>query len=249
MEAKMDEVLNSLASLTDSHQKLATKLDEQHASLMKEIDKKIKACVTETNKVNERVDHLDMKVDDLMEQSKRNCNLIVNGIPFKENEDISTIFATISSKLGYQSPPESTVFRCKGADNNKRIIIIKFPTDYHKQQFFNRYVKVATTLTLDGLKGFVDNNARYYIQHDLSKQQYEVNKLAQRLRKEQMVKQVKVIQGYVALKFSSDSPFLYFPSASHLAAKVKDIAERESSKDLKSANSKSDPKEVLLKKK
>lgn len=145
-----------------------------------------------------------------VEKAKRIYNLLINGIPYIENEDIQAIFSTISSKIGYHNPPEADVFRTRGTDNNKRSIIMKFPSDYHKQQFFNRYVKVAKNLTLECLTGHAGNKDRFYVHHDLTKPQYEVNKLVQRLRNEGIVRQSRVIQGNEALKFKAISPWLFF---------------------------------------
>lgn len=218
---KFDKFDKSQENFAGSLKAVEKKLDNQHTELTKMIEKKVKHCLQETSKVSERVNKMDQKMADIIEQEKRRCNLIVNGIPSENNEDIQKLYATISSKLGYEKPPEAVVYRAKGADKNKRPIFIKFPTDYHKQQFFERYLKTAKTLTLEGLIGFGADKSRYFIHHDLTKTQYEINKVAQQMRKEGMLKQVKVIHGNVAVKFTADGHFQCFDSSKELEAKFK----------------------------
>lgn len=197
------------------------KMENHLTELKKSLDKKIKSCVNETSKVTARVVQLDQKVDEVIDKQRRICNLVINGIPVEDNENTKELFAIIASKLGYDNPPETIVYRARGIDNQKRPIFVKFATEFHKEKFFERYVKVATTLTLEGLKASYDSKSRYYIHHDLTKMQYNINKRAQQLRKEGLIKQVKIIHGNVAAKFEGEKMLSYFATLHELEVKCK----------------------------
>lgn len=213
-----DEKLNEILMRFD---KLDKKLDLQNIELTKMIDKKVKLCINETAKLNVRVNQLDQRMNNATDYEKRRYSLIVNGIPAEENEDINSIYAMISSKLGYPNPPEAVVYRSKGTDNNKRSIFIKFPTEFHKLQFFERHLKVAKDLKLECLNGFEGKKERFYIHHNLTKAQYEINKIAQQLRKDGKLDRVKVLNGDVAIKFLNETKFNFFASTKELEDRIK----------------------------
>lgn len=83
-----------------------------------------------------------------VEEQKDVCarlnNVIINGIPFKENEKLHLIFNEISSLLGYDRPPDCIFYRFKGTENTRRPIMVKFTNQLHKQWFLERYFKIAT---------------------------------------------------------------------------------------------------------
>lgn len=95
--------------------------------------------------VERKLNKLEIKVDENASKTDRSRNLLVNGIPYTKYENLNELFKTLSSKLGYEQPPDADVFRFNGTDDNKRPIMMKFPTEFHKKQFFMKYLRVTNT--------------------------------------------------------------------------------------------------------
>ncbi|CRL05890.1 CLUMA_CG018980, isoform A [Clunio marinus] len=160
---------------------------------MKALEDKISTKLSKVSKnfdiFNMKVKELDTKVDNkiqqLIDNDNRKRNLIVTGIPAQENESLNNLIKALSSKLGYESSPECRVYRYKGRENNnERPIVIQFSTEFHKQDFFTRYKKIAKTLNLGMFAGFKGKNSRIYLQHDFIKTQYHINKFAIKMLRE-----------------------------------------------------------------
>lgn len=97
------------------------KIDEFKTEINKSIKEKFDSCNRKTERVNSKVKEVDDKVDNFIDNSHRACKLTLSGIPFADGEDLKKLFRTLSSKLGYESPPDAILFRFKG-NNIKRPI-------------------------------------------------------------------------------------------------------------------------------
>lgn len=223
MEKQMKNLVSQIKELTDGQKSLSEKMDTHYADLMKALTDDIASCNRKTERVRQKVNLLETKVDCHIDAERRLCNLILNGIPFNEGEDLSKIYATVSSLVGFDEPPEARFFRFKpnNNNNNNRPIMVKFPTEFHKDDFMQRYIKAADLMLLNAIPGFPrDNNDRLYLQHDLSPSQYNINKAAIKLRKSGVVKAIRIIRGNIGVKFINDTNFSFFTSAAALETKA-----------------------------
>lgn len=213
--------LKALIKSESVDQKAATKAME--AALIKKFDdftvkieKSVSSVSAKTEQLALKVKRIENKVDQFANDDARTRNLIVNGIPSKEGEDLAKIFKSLATNLGYEAEPEAKFFRFRG-ESETRPIIIKFPTEFHKDDFLQRYFKVAKQLLLPKISGFrKENNSRIYLQHDFSPDQYKINKMASKLRASGDVKAIRITHGKVGIKFSDNGPLMYFNSAGAL---------------------------------
>lgn len=205
LSKKFDEQKETLATF-------ATKVD-----IEKLLDEKLNVCTTRIAACEEKCEILESMMKEQEDISTRVKNLLVTGIPFKTNENLQEIMRIISSKCGFEHPPESNVFRFAGADPNKRPIVIKFATEFHKMQFIHAYYRVAKNLLLDLFPGFADAHNRIYISHDFSTTQYRFNKHALAMKKEGKVNQVRVMEGNrLEVKVKPDGRFKRYHSIDDL---------------------------------
>ena len=189
---------------------------------------------SEINKIVNRVELMEANMKSLEERIVANerkyaenddirsrlKNLIISGVPSKENENLQAIFGAISSQIGFESPPEATIFRFKGAGND-RPILVKFASQYHKRNYFHNYVYKALSLSTAKIPGFEAINKRIYIQHDFSKQQYQINKEALQLKRNNKIKGVRVVEGKVGIIVEANSKMAVFFSLEEMKQTLK----------------------------
>lgn len=105
-------------------------------------------------------------------------------------------------------------------------ILINFRNEHDKFGFFSNYLKIAKSLTLGKIRPnrAGGNKTRIYVQHDMSKIQYEVYKAAIKLKKDGDIKSVRLQQGGVDVVFSKNDQKATFASKKTLndeAARIK----------------------------
>ncbi|CRK98222.1 CLUMA_CG011585, isoform A [Clunio marinus] len=221
-DKKIDELIKSInvmRSQMDSFGKQQKDFGKQIADLKTELSKTVQlkydSCVRKINRV-------EKKVDNALMNERKVTKVIVNGVPFKSKENLAQIFSSLSSKLGYTVTPDARIYRFKG-ENINRSIVIEFPNEFYKEEFFNRHLKVAKDLKLSLLPGFEGSDDRIYIQHDITALQYRVNKCAMDFLKAGVVVKVRIIHGAVGIKFKSDENFSFFTTPDELAAEAKKL--------------------------
>lgn len=219
LEAQFDKQTKSLEAKLDRQNKrfesrletITSKIDKINASISC-IDKRITA-------VDARVEVLEQNVDEKADIARRVCNLLLNGVPFIEQENLKKMFGTLSSLLGYEKPPDANVFRFRGTDNSKRPIMVKFATEFHKLEFFNKYIKASKNITRGAL-GFKDEiQQRVYIQDDLTPAQHKIDKRAAVLLKEKKIFKKKIHLGLVYVQLKENEKFFHATSAEELDGK------------------------------
>lgn len=231
MEKKFDALTATLTkTITDSiasgMQKIdlsiSKRLSEFRADVTKDIKEKFDGHEKRINKMDSKIKELEAKVDNFMDNHKRACNLIVTGVPYVQKEDLKQIFGLLSTKLGYEQPPDVFVSRFKGTDDNNRPISVKFSTVYNKRDFFSRYLKIAKELKLNVLPSFAGKETRIYIQQDLSTEQYQLNKCALSLQKVNDIKAVKIMDGNVMVQLAEGDKFIRPRSTADLVKEAKE---------------------------
>lgn len=211
------------AEIAAGNASISKKIDDLKVDFNKALTDKFNACKRQTEKVNIKVEQLDDKFNSHIEITRRVNNAIISGIPYKANENIGSIFKDLSSKIGFLSPPDARYYRFKNENDEKRPIVIIFPAEFYKDYFMVQYFKVAKTLVLGDITGFSNSKERVYIQHDLTPEQYRINKLALHYRKSGLIKQVRITHGYVTMKYQADSKLISFSTPEALEEDIKKL--------------------------
>lgn len=185
---------------------------------MGEINKNISDLSDKLAKSDLRVIELTNRVEFLeealsitnekLEGHIRSKNLVMNNIPYNEKEDLSAIVSSISAKLGYEGIPARRYYRFKPSQLTSQTkssppIMLQFETEVEKQDFFFKYLKIASKLTQESLN--LKGTARVYIQDHLTPIQHNINKEALKLRKENRISHVRVNKGLVFVRVTQHS--------------------------------------------
>lgn len=177
----------------------AKEVKELKKIMMDQINKKIE---TVTLKFDEKIKSLEEKLEFSSEFAERRCNVLINGIPATNEENIIEIMSKLSAALGFKSSPEHKAFRYKGIDDSKSPILVRFMSPFGKDSFVNNYIKVARTFTLDKVGLVLGNTGRIFIQNDMSKRQYELSKAALKMKKGGKIKNVNLTQYGILVRFT-----------------------------------------------
>lgn len=158
----------------------------------------------------------------MYEAASMGRNLVVNGIPRKEDEMLYDIYTEIAQKIGLAKPPRARVSRFKG-NQLAPSILIRFHSDIDKNDFKFNYLKTATNLTLRRLAGFNNSTAdsRIFIQDQMSNATYQLHKAVIKLKHNRIFSQVLVENCAVFVKFTRDGEKIRVIDKDHLAAIVK----------------------------
>lgn len=219
LTAKMNKTITQ--SIEAGMKSLDKKLDELKMETNKIIKEKFESCSRKTERVNLKVNEVEATMDNFIDNARRSCKLTLNGIQFVEGENLKEMFRILSAKLGFESPPDAIIFRFKGTDNNRRPISIKFSSEFYKNEFFQRYLKIAKQLTLEIFPAFKKKKDRIYLQPDLSTEQYQINKSAVKLMKAGKIKMVRILDGNVMIKLTEADKLTRFLSAEALEIEIK----------------------------
>lgn len=141
---------------------------------------------------------------------RRLLSLQMNGIDFKEGENLKTIFENISTKLGYQSPPHVRLIRFKssrkqGIEADRRPIQILFSSLPDKENFMQNYKVVAKNLQVGCINGFQGLTTRIYIQDVLDPQTYLLRREALRHKKAGRLVEVSTIDLHILVRVNKNS--------------------------------------------
>lgn len=209
---------NIMQKMDDNAKKLEANLDVKINAIKKSFESQIKSNNQKIAKTSGQVNALENNFNEHLQIQQRLCFLQVNGIAPTVGENLTDITNKLSSLIGFDSPPKMSYFRIKNnVNNNDDRIMLRFGSELDKDEFFARYIVKASTLTLQLLRpGAAASNGRIFISPSLSKHQYEINKLANRLKKEGKPLKTRIIQGYIMIKFSDKEPFHRFNNAAEL---------------------------------
>ncbi|CRK89921.1 CLUMA_CG003652, isoform A [Clunio marinus] len=211
-ESQLDVLLTQKMDALDKRleESFSKKMNSLKAEMNKTCNEGFASCRRKYERNNAKVAEIEKKIDKISDNARRACKLTVNGIPFKQDEDLKKIFSILSSHLGYSNPPEASIYRFK--TNDRRSICMQFSTEFHKNEYLYRYLKKAIGLTLQIFPEYASNNTRIFIQSDLTSQQYKINKAAIKLKKTGEVKLIRIIEGSVMISFDGDSKFYSYDS-------------------------------------
>ena len=128
----------------------------------------------------------------------------------------------MSSKLGYESPPEARIRRFNGSDNETRPILFTFATEFHKLEFLKRFKNKSADMVRGIFTGFANDKTRIYAQHDFTTTQYQLHKLSMSLLKQEKLVKVNVHAGNkIFIQITSNDKLTQFPDADALKDEIK----------------------------
>lgn len=186
-------------------QQILDKLNRLEASVANKNDiKNLRDHIDGTvTSLKETVAMVDTKVEDIIDSAHRITNLRFDGVPSLKSENVHHIVGKLFSLAGVTIIPEHSCYRLKNGP-----IIIQFATEFHKENFFRQYLKCSKIITLDKFTGEIaQSSTRCYVSHDLCKTQYNISKLATKLKKDGKIHSTLINRGYVMVKHQSGSSF------------------------------------------
>lgn len=184
-----------------------------------EVEKKLKPLNEKLDSAVLRIAELEEKLklkENASENQTRANNVTISGVPLIRNENLREVINSISCKLGFNQPLAHAAHRFPSADPSKSVINLKFYTQSDKSSFINAYFKIQPRLLLKDVTGRPSDQARIYINHDLSKAQYEIHKLAMKLKRDGKISAVKIINGQVAIFNQNTSKPLFINTTQEL---------------------------------
>lgn len=206
--------LNDLAAMIrtvgkdvkDVGDQVKTELKADLACLRKEIDDKLASVVnktaTEFSNLTMRQDLLEARVERL-DRLSFSSDLLLNGIPCIENENLLDMYNSICTTIGFRAKDYTllSIFRLKKAHQNPTIIL-KFISPQAKNEFYFCYLKFRK-LSLIHL-GF-ETDLRIYVTESLTPVNSEHFKFALELRKKGFIHKVYTYNCYVFVKKSPEA--------------------------------------------
>lgn len=173
-------------------------LKSQITNLYTSVNKKFVEVEADFKEVNNRLDFIERQ--NLMN------DIMITGIPYREQEDVLQLFHVICDVLGCNKSAMviDSIFRIPGS-RDVRPIIVKFVTSMSKIEIFNLYNKNknSTNLTLKSI-GFNNADHRIYINSSLTKKNREVQKKAREHLKNGIFEKVYVSKGNIFVILKDD---------------------------------------------
>ena len=209
IEKAVATIRSDLTAISSRCDKLETRVTTLE-SAVKKLSSQLKTAETETKTLKEKIACLESNSIENDERHTRLNRININGVPFVENENLQLIFNEISSKVGFEIPPTTRIVRFGGQDPMKRPISVTFSDELRKQEFLSSYFKVAKNLTVRALTGFTGPDSRIFMQHDLTSQQYRINKAALALKRENKIYFMRILHGKVAIKIKKEDKLTTF---------------------------------------
>ena len=150
-------------------------------------------------------------------------DLRIDGIPFVDNEDLTTIFNNICTAIGFSPPIVKSIFRFKKFGRNPRTnknttIIVKLYTPTEKNDLlyrasqFRRNNKCTLSLRQAGF----DSDASIYINESLSKTNHALLKAALQLKKENKIYAAYTHRGRIYIKTENNASPVHISSINSL---------------------------------
>lgn len=172
---------------------------------------------------------------DQLERISRANELIISGVPRLDNENIDAVCNSICEAIGFTG--NNTIQTCfrvplksKVATSNKPnrpfspSIIIKFWSTDAKISFFKSYMDKKSLCVTD--IGF-STPARVYINENFTKKNFEIFRMARKLKVDGKIFQYHTSVGRVSVKLNADSRQIGIDSSEQLNSIIEDFAAQQ----------------------
>lgn len=192
MAKTSDPVLNNIYERLDSITSIVNNYQHNMSASICDIksllENEITELKTEFTNLKNQLNSYEKKLDTL-ERRDRALDITISGIPNFRNENVQEIFCQMSHTIGFNADVSTAaIFRIKANTKNKRNtpapIIVKFKTQMHKSDFFDKYRNFGN-LTLQSIK--IDANTRIYCNDALTKTNLLIFTTARTMQKRQII--------------------------------------------------------------
>lgn len=196
--------LDDVAKMIDN---LGKELKTDNENLRKEIDGKLLSAVaevkTDISNLSSKHDNLEAKVERL-DRLSHSSDLLINGVPFLENEDLMDIYNRICTTIAFIAKDYTllSIFRLKKQNSRSPTIILKFISSQAKSDFYFRYLKFRK-LSLIHL-GF-ESDVRVYVTESLTETNSECYKFAMNQRRNGLLHKVYTYNCLVFIKQTKEA--------------------------------------------
>lgn len=205
--ANSDLTLSDLADLIKSNKfELSEKIENLHHLVDVKFSTSFNEVKQDIAAITQRQDILENKFERYERQLHLN-DLLLNGIPKVQDEDLEQIFNTICTKVKYTARQDLTVpqiFRCKNR-SDKPTIILKFISPTARNKFYKLFVEAAKKQPIVLADIGLGSNERIFLQESLSHLNSTIFRKAMEIKKEQRIYSVFTQNGLVRIKCSADA--------------------------------------------
>lgn len=203
--------------LLDFEERLFHELDKRMCDMQRDINN-VRDRVTKVETVTDEILALKNEIKYLKIQSLKNansmvaCDLRLNGIPYKSNENLPAMFEKICLTINISPPPLKTIYRLQNRNNKAKdddpdaVIIAKLISPYDKNFFLKSLgtykKKNKTNLALKILD--FDSEKPFYIKENLTNSNYKILLEAISLKKRNILQSAYSFRGLVYVKRNND---------------------------------------------
>lgn len=204
----LQDLADLIVSIKDSVDNKIDSLDNKIDSLQKDMDTKFSTLNDEVrsdlNSLATRVQVTENMCERLDRQAHLS-DLIMNGIPATENENLEAIYGNICDTIGFASKTFTllSIFRVKSKTNKSGSVILKFISANACNNFYHKYLHFKD-LTLVHV-GFL-TESRIYIHESLTSTNAAIYRRALELKKSGILNKAYTNNGFVYCKVKADSP-------------------------------------------
>lgn len=215
--ATIKELAKNMADMKkffeESNKTLASTISADIVSKMeKSFEIQIKAITTEFQKqlaeANTKIAKLEKTIENLASQdeiTKKQNNIIISGIPIHDLKEVNVneVMNKVSSSLGFERPPKFHAVKRINNNSTSGTISVKLHDAEDKRELMTNYFKTMKLSVKDVIENS-NSKARIYINPDLIKSTFEIQKRAATLRKEKKIFQFRIFNGRVGVKTKND---------------------------------------------
>lgn len=201
------------AGVNKAFEDLNDKLTENHNKFVEESKKTeqyfkvIESLLTENAKLKEKVQKLEIKIEDLEQYSRNNC-LEIHGIPQETNENTLNIVKEVGLALDINIT-EEMIDSChrlgRKPNGNTPGIIVKFVRRHEKEEFLRKR-RVKRNLNLSHVNK--QGGTPIYINESLSPERRRLLAMARTVKREKAYAFIWVRNGKIFLRKQENAPVI-----------------------------------------
>lgn len=203
--AKLDEKattadarIEALESLNSKSAKRIDTLESSHNRLKKKFTDDIASKTLQDQDI-------ERMTSDFAETLTRLRNLRVNGVPTAEGENLGDIVNKLFRLVGLTLHNGIRYHRLRTGSSAGTIIIV-FPSEYDKEGFLERFRSAPSKFVVSAILPSAKEN-NIFVSPDLCQTQYKICRESQKLRGN-VIKKLRIIQGFVNIQLEEDKPFI-----------------------------------------
>lgn len=210
---------------------MKTIIKESEQRVLNEFDKRFGELKRDISNITERVNKLETVVDDIIslknevnnlktqlqrqENSLVASDLRINGVPYKDGEDLYNILNSICCLLKINTPAVKSIYRLQNYNNKGNgysphaVIMVKLLSPYDKNfvlksiATFRKNNKCSLLLNHIG----IDSDRPFYVNENLTMNNYKILQSAVKYKNSNRLKSVFTMRGIVYIKFNlKDEP-------------------------------------------